>query len=296
MNKIWDAANVSLRWYEHMDGHFYGDGPGRLAYSCYDAHRPRQPRELRRRDPAWPPPHEQLHRNRAAAGLTPSRAKRQRRQQCRSVCRRLTSCVARLGELAHQQAITQPAVGPGPGATGVARRRGSRSAAGPPGAAGVVELKRAARCDARTPRHRGHQVRRLQHVGQRAEVRHFAGAPAAARRLVDEGVGAAVPDARRQHQRVFGVGIGLQRIGRRGQRAGLCGTGTQRCWNSSRWWKSVVRSGGWPSVGSTRPAHFQAQVHRGLPAAWRWPRRVPAAGCASAWAGGAPRRCRSWPA
>ena len=60
MKKIWDAANVSLRWYEHMDGHMAMD-PVDFAYSYMTRTGRVSHAELRRRDPGLAAAYERLH-------------------------------------------------------------------------------------------------------------------------------------------------------------------------------------------------------------------------------------------
>lgn len=59
--KIWDAANVSLRWYEEMDGHVRALAPVELAYSYMTRTGRVDHAELRRRDPALAQAYEALH-------------------------------------------------------------------------------------------------------------------------------------------------------------------------------------------------------------------------------------------
>jgi 2-polyprenyl-6-methoxyphenol hydroxylase-like FAD-dependent oxidoreductase len=60
MKKIWDAANVSLRWYEHMDEHMKGD-PIEFAYSYMTRTGRVSHAEVRRRDPELAAAYERLH-------------------------------------------------------------------------------------------------------------------------------------------------------------------------------------------------------------------------------------------
>lgn len=60
MKKIWDAANVSLRWYEHMDEHMAMD-PVDFAYSYMTRTGRVDHAELRRRDPGLAAAVERLH-------------------------------------------------------------------------------------------------------------------------------------------------------------------------------------------------------------------------------------------
>ncbi len=60
MEKIWDAANVSLRWYEHMGEHMKLD-PVEFAYSYMTRTGRVDHAEVRRRDPALAAAYERLH-------------------------------------------------------------------------------------------------------------------------------------------------------------------------------------------------------------------------------------------
>lgn len=61
MKKIWDAANVSLRWYENMDELVKTLSPVELAYSYMTRTGRVNHAELRRRDPKLAEAYEQLH-------------------------------------------------------------------------------------------------------------------------------------------------------------------------------------------------------------------------------------------
>ncbi|MCC6248046.1 MAG: FAD-dependent monooxygenase [Rubrivivax sp.] len=60
MKKIWDAANVSLRWYEQMDERM-ASGPVELAYSYMTRTGRVDHAEVRRRDPGLAAAYERLH-------------------------------------------------------------------------------------------------------------------------------------------------------------------------------------------------------------------------------------------
>jgi 2-polyprenyl-6-methoxyphenol hydroxylase-like FAD-dependent oxidoreductase len=60
MKKIWDAANVSLRWYERMGEHFRLD-PVEFAYSYMTRTGRVNHAEVRRRDPELAGAYERLH-------------------------------------------------------------------------------------------------------------------------------------------------------------------------------------------------------------------------------------------
>jgi 2-polyprenyl-6-methoxyphenol hydroxylase-like FAD-dependent oxidoreductase len=60
MKKIWDAANVSLRWYEHMGEHMKLD-PVEFAYSYMTRTGRVNHAEVRRRDPSLAGAYERLH-------------------------------------------------------------------------------------------------------------------------------------------------------------------------------------------------------------------------------------------
>jgi 2-polyprenyl-6-methoxyphenol hydroxylase-like FAD-dependent oxidoreductase len=66
MKKIWDAANVSLRWYEHMDQHM-ALHPVDFAYSYMTRTGRVNHAEVKRRDPGLAAAYEQLHPELAAA-------------------------------------------------------------------------------------------------------------------------------------------------------------------------------------------------------------------------------------
>ena len=66
MKKIWDAANVSLRWYEDMDRHMALD-PVAFAYSYMTRTGRVDHAEVRRRDPALAEAYERLHPGLASA-------------------------------------------------------------------------------------------------------------------------------------------------------------------------------------------------------------------------------------
>jgi 2-polyprenyl-6-methoxyphenol hydroxylase-like FAD-dependent oxidoreductase len=61
MKKIWDAANVSLRWYEHMDENMRSMTPIEFAYSYMTRTGRVNHAEVRRRDPGLAQAYEQLH-------------------------------------------------------------------------------------------------------------------------------------------------------------------------------------------------------------------------------------------
>jgi 2-polyprenyl-6-methoxyphenol hydroxylase-like FAD-dependent oxidoreductase len=61
MKKIWDAANVSLRWYERMDEHLRTMNPVEFAYSYMTRTGRVTHAEVRRRDPQLAEAYEQLH-------------------------------------------------------------------------------------------------------------------------------------------------------------------------------------------------------------------------------------------
>ena len=61
MKKIWDAANVSLRWYEHMDEHMRTMTPVEFAYSYMTRTGRVSHAEMKRRDPGLAEAYEQLH-------------------------------------------------------------------------------------------------------------------------------------------------------------------------------------------------------------------------------------------
>jgi len=61
MKKIWDAANVSLRWYEHMDENMRSMAPIEFAYSYMTRTGRVNHAEVRRRDPGLAQAYEQLH-------------------------------------------------------------------------------------------------------------------------------------------------------------------------------------------------------------------------------------------
>jgi 2-polyprenyl-6-methoxyphenol hydroxylase-like FAD-dependent oxidoreductase len=67
MKKIWDAANVSLRWYERMDELMALD-PVDFAYSYMTRTGRVNHAEVRRRDPALAAAYERLHPEVTAAG------------------------------------------------------------------------------------------------------------------------------------------------------------------------------------------------------------------------------------
>jgi 2-polyprenyl-6-methoxyphenol hydroxylase-like FAD-dependent oxidoreductase len=60
MKKIWDAANVSLRWYERMGENIKLD-PVEFAYSYMTRTGRVDHAEMRRRDPALAAAYERLH-------------------------------------------------------------------------------------------------------------------------------------------------------------------------------------------------------------------------------------------
>jgi 2-polyprenyl-6-methoxyphenol hydroxylase-like FAD-dependent oxidoreductase len=66
MKKIWDAANVSLRWYEHMDEHMTLD-PVTFAYHYMTRTGRVDHAEVRKRDPGLAAAYEKLHPELAAA-------------------------------------------------------------------------------------------------------------------------------------------------------------------------------------------------------------------------------------
>lgn len=61
MKKIWDAANVSLRWYERMDERFATRSPVEFAYDYLTRTGRVDHAEVRRRDPALAAAYEALH-------------------------------------------------------------------------------------------------------------------------------------------------------------------------------------------------------------------------------------------
>ena len=61
MKKIWDAANVSLRWYEHMDERMKSLTPVEFAYDYMTRTGRVSHAELKRRDPGLAEAYEQLH-------------------------------------------------------------------------------------------------------------------------------------------------------------------------------------------------------------------------------------------
>ena len=61
MRKIWNAANVSLRWYEHMDEHMRTLRPVEFAYSYMTRTGRVDHAEVRRRDPGLAEAYERLH-------------------------------------------------------------------------------------------------------------------------------------------------------------------------------------------------------------------------------------------
>jgi len=61
MKKIWDAANVSLRWYERMDDNLKSMSPIEFAYSYMTRTGRVNHAEVRRRDPGLAQAYEQLH-------------------------------------------------------------------------------------------------------------------------------------------------------------------------------------------------------------------------------------------
>jgi 2-polyprenyl-6-methoxyphenol hydroxylase-like FAD-dependent oxidoreductase len=61
MKKIWDAANVSLRWYEEMDRRVRELSPMEFAYSYMTRTGRVDHAEVKRRDPALAAAYEQLH-------------------------------------------------------------------------------------------------------------------------------------------------------------------------------------------------------------------------------------------
>jgi 2-polyprenyl-6-methoxyphenol hydroxylase-like FAD-dependent oxidoreductase len=61
MNKIWDAANVSLRWYERMDQNMKAMTPIEFAYSYMTRTGRVDHAEVRRRDPGLAQAYEKLH-------------------------------------------------------------------------------------------------------------------------------------------------------------------------------------------------------------------------------------------
>ncbi|AMO23974.1 FAD-dependent monooxygenase [Ramlibacter solisilvae] len=61
MKKIWDAANVSLRWYERMDENLRTMSPIEFAYSYMTRTGRVNHAEVRRRDPGLAQAYEQLH-------------------------------------------------------------------------------------------------------------------------------------------------------------------------------------------------------------------------------------------
>jgi 2-polyprenyl-6-methoxyphenol hydroxylase-like FAD-dependent oxidoreductase len=61
MKKIWDAANVSLRWYEHMDEHMRTMNPVEFAYSYMTRTGRVSHAEMQRRDPGLAEAYAQLH-------------------------------------------------------------------------------------------------------------------------------------------------------------------------------------------------------------------------------------------
>ena len=66
MKKIWDASNVSLRWYEHMDEHMTLD-PVTFAYNYMTRTGRVDHAEVRKRDPGLAAAYEKLHPELAAA-------------------------------------------------------------------------------------------------------------------------------------------------------------------------------------------------------------------------------------
>lgn len=66
MKKIWNAANVSLRWYEHMDEHMTLD-PVTFAYNYMTRTGRVDHAEVRKRDPGLAAAYEKLHPELAAA-------------------------------------------------------------------------------------------------------------------------------------------------------------------------------------------------------------------------------------
>ncbi len=61
MKKIWDAANVSLRWYEHMDEHLRTMTPVEFAYSYMTRTGRVSHAEVQRRDPVLAEAYAELH-------------------------------------------------------------------------------------------------------------------------------------------------------------------------------------------------------------------------------------------
>ena len=61
MKKIWDAANVSLRWYEHMDEHMRTMTPVEFAYSYMTRTGRVSHADVQRRDPALAEAYARLH-------------------------------------------------------------------------------------------------------------------------------------------------------------------------------------------------------------------------------------------
>ena len=61
MKKIWDAANVSLRWYEDMDHLVQTLTPVEFAYSYMTRTGRVNHAEVRKRDPGLAEAYEQLH-------------------------------------------------------------------------------------------------------------------------------------------------------------------------------------------------------------------------------------------
>jgi 2-polyprenyl-6-methoxyphenol hydroxylase-like FAD-dependent oxidoreductase len=61
MKKIWDAANVSLRWYEHMDERMKALTPVEFAYDYMTRTGRVSHAEMKRRDPGLAEAYEQLH-------------------------------------------------------------------------------------------------------------------------------------------------------------------------------------------------------------------------------------------
>lgn len=61
MKKIWDAANVSLRWYERMDELVATRSPVEFAYDYLTRTGRVDHAEVRRRDPALARAYEALH-------------------------------------------------------------------------------------------------------------------------------------------------------------------------------------------------------------------------------------------
>ena len=61
MRKIWEAANVSLRWYENMDNLVKTLSPIELAYSYMTRTGRVSHAEVKRRDPALADAYAQLH-------------------------------------------------------------------------------------------------------------------------------------------------------------------------------------------------------------------------------------------